>query len=169
MLRPAFACAALALLAAPLSTAAEERCIVCAGGGAQSSGRPRTIEFTTNHQFSPQAMTGAAPGDVEIDPQTGSRKIGGGLIGLGGVPFQGRGRITGSPMRPVRVDLPGRIAMTTSTGGKAELTDLTTDLPAFPMLDATGTLEFSFGGRLKVSDAAGGTFRARIPISVDYN
>ena len=49
------------------------------------------------------------------------------------------------------------------------LTELTTDLPGWPVLDASGTLEFSFGGRIEVRGSGGGNFRGRIPISVDYN
>jgi hypothetical protein len=166
MLRPILA---LALLTAPLSALAEERCIVCAGGGAARDERPLNIEITSNLEFSRMALTGQAEGHAEIDAQSGSRRIGGGLVGLGGLTMQGRARITGAPMRPVRIDFPLSIPMTTTGGGRAELTDLSTNLPPFPVLDANGVLEFAFGGRLKVTGAGGGTFRARIPISVDYN
>jgi hypothetical protein len=165
MLRPALA---LALLSMPLSARAEERCFVCASAP-RTGDRPLTIEITSDLAFSRMTLTGEPEGSARIDPQTGSRQVEGGLVELGGVAMQGRGRITGEPLRPVRIDLPSSIPMTTAGGGRAELTDLTTNLPPFPTLDANGVLEFAFGGRLKVSGNAGGNFRGRVAISVDYN
>ena len=65
--------------------------------------------------------------------------------------------------------MPRQVTMSAADGSNAELTDLVTDLPANPMLDGDGTLEFTFGGKLNVKGHQGGNFRGRIPISVDYN
>ena len=92
-----------------------------------------------------------------------------GLISLGGAPVTGRGKITGMPLRPVRIDLPSRVPMTAPDGSSAELVDFTTNLPHRPTLDANGQLEFSFGARLVVRNGSGGNYRGRIPITVDYN
>ena len=165
MLRPAIA---FALLLVPPAAHADERCFVCAGAP-RAGDKPLTIEITSDLAFSRMTLTGQPEGSARIDPQTGSRQVEGGLLELGGIAMQGRGRITGEPLRPVRVDLPPSIPMTTASGGRAELTDLSTNLPAFPTLDANGVLEFAFGGRLKVHGHTGGNFRARIAISVDYN
>mgnify|MGYP000902635482 FL=1 len=73
------------------------------------------------------------------------------------------------PLREVRVDLPHQVEMTTPEGGRAMLTQFTTDLPSRPTLNANGELEFSFGARLVIDGGRGGSFRGRIPISVDYN
>ncbi len=91
------------------------------------------------------------------------------MIDLGGMAVQGRGRITGTPQRAVRIDLPRQVTMSTPDGTSAELTDLVTNLPPFPLLDSAGTLEFTFGGQLNLKGHQGGNFRGRIPISVDYN
>ena len=164
---------ALALLALTLAahpTAAQEACAICLGAGETKPGeQPLTIEIASGLVFSRMALTGGEGGSAAIDPQSGQRSLGGGLIGLGGMSVQGRGRITGAPGKAVRIDLPRRVSMTTSTGGEAELTDIVTDLPAYPLLDASGVLEFSFGGTLRVTGAASGKLRGRIPISVDYN
>ncbi|MFT4027439.1 MAG: DUF4402 domain-containing protein [Novosphingobium sp.] len=146
-------------------------CILAAAlpASAAEPERPLTIEITSGLEFSRLAMTGQDDGQAQIDARTGSRRVAGGLVGLGGMTVQGRGRITGTPLRSVRIDLPAQVGMTTPGGGRAELSGLATDLPDFPMLDASGVLEFSFGGKLRVQAGAGGTFRARIPISVDYN
>lgn len=166
MSRPALGCALLALICAPLAGAAAEPCLVCASG---SPATALTIEIVSDLEFSRMARSGRQEGEARIDPQTGSQRTAGGLVGLGGLTFKGRARIVGEPLRAVRIDLPPAITMSAAGGGKAELTDLVTDAPAFPVLDSSGRLEFSFGGRLTVTGAGSGNFRGRIPISVDYN
>jgi Domain of unknown function (DUF4402) len=156
----------VAMLAAT-PAAAEEPCTGCANSQAQE--RPLTIEIYTGIAFDRMAMTGHSTGSAAIDPQTGGRSTDNGLVGLGGMAIQGHGRITGTPMKPVRIDLPNVVRMTSPEGGNAELTDFTTDLPAFPTLDESGELEFTFGGTLHVSNGSSGRFRGRIPITVDYN
>lgn len=153
MLRWAISC--LVLIAAPATAAEPER--------------PLAIEITSNLEFSRLALAGEAEGQAQVDAQTGDRRVSGGLLGLGGITVQGRGRITGAPLKTVRIDLPASVAMTTPGGGRAELTGLTTNLPDFPTLDANGALEFAFGGKLNIKAGGGGMFRARIPISVNYN
>lgn len=163
----------LALLIAPAGAAAQDGCILCAPAGGDASRedgeRPLTIEITTDLAFSRMALTGPGQGSAAIDPQTGARRVGGNVVALGGTAVRGSGRITGTPGRAVRVDIPRRIVMTAGNGAQAELEDVVTDLPAYPVLDAGGVLEFSFGGELRISGDAGGVFRGRIPISVDYN
>lgn len=167
-MRPYHALAAFALAgAAPV---AAEDCALCfETPAAQKGERPLTIEIATGIAFSRLAVAGQDGGSAAIDPQTGAKSAGNGLIDLGGSAIQGHGRITGTPGRAVRIDLPRSVAMTSADGSTATLTDLTTDLPPWPVLDAAGTLEFNFGGRIEVRGGSGGNFRGRIPISVDYN
>ena len=70
------------------------------------------------------------------------------MVNLGGLPITGRGRVTGEPLREVRIDLPQSVPMTAPEGGAADLSGFTTDLPSHPTLDANGELNFSFGARL---------------------
>ncbi len=107
-------------------------------------------------------------GDAAIDPQTGAKQVGPHMIDLGGLSFQGRARITGEPLRPVRIELPRSVRLRSPSGAEAELTDFTTDLPPVAMLDADGTLAFNFGAKIQSKDAQGGNFRGRIPIRVEY-
>ena len=86
-----------------------------------------------------------------------------------GSTITGRGLIRGEPLRDVRVDLPDRVPMSAPDGSEAELTGFTTSLPAHPVLDSNGRLEFTFGAKLVVRGSRGGNYRGRIPISVDYN
>lgn len=169
---PAFAAALLALtFCAPAQ--AQEECILCkapSGSAPQgASERPLQIEITANLAFSRLALTGKGEPTVEIDPATGQRRTSSGIVPLGGMSFQGRARITGAPGRAVRIDMPRVIRMSSSSGGSAELSQIETDLPPWPTLDANGVLEFSFGGAMRVEGTAGGVLRGQIPITVDYN
>jgi hypothetical protein len=111
---------------------------------------------------------------IEVDVESGIRLSGrkltrDNLMDLGGMSFSGRARVTGEPLQPVRVDLPGSVTLHSPGGATVELTDFETDLPDLPMLDASGNLEFTFGGRLRTIGGGTGNFRGRIPIRVDYN
>lgn len=156
------------LLSAPVG--AQEGCRLCYADPAARPGEaPLSIEIFTDLDFAKLALTGRDGGSAELAATGGGKRTGGSMIDLGGVAVTGHGRITGGPGREVRLELPTRVEMTSPDGGRAELVGFTTDLPAHPALDARGTLEFNFGARLVVHSGAGGNFRGRIPISVDYN
>lgn len=167
--------AGLCLLGAAGDAMAQDACILCDSstgkeGSARPDERPLTIEITTDLSFSRMALTGrGGQGSAVIDPQTGARRVAGNVVALGGMAVRGSGRITGTPGRAVRIDIPHRIVMSAGSGATAELEGVVTDLPAYPVLDSGGVLEFSFGGELRITGDAGGVFRGRIPISVDYN
>lgn len=165
-----FVLALLAASAAPLApalAAAQDDCALCFEDARDAI--PLRIEISADLVFSRLAMTGNHGGSAEIDPQSGSKRTEGAVIDLGGMAVQGHARVTGEPLRRIRVILPQQVTMTAADGSQAELSNFTTDLPDFPMLDEAGTLEFSFGGRLRLNSASGGNFRGRIPISVEYN
>ena len=167
MVRIILALGSLALgIAAPV---AAQDCALCFSAPTVPGERPLTIEISTGIAFSRLAISGQDGGSAAIDPQTGAKRTGQGLLDLGGSAIQGRGRISGTPGRAVRIELPSRVTMSAADGTTAILTDLVTDLPAWPVLDAGGSLEFGFGGRLEVRGNHGGNFRGRIPITVDYN
>ena len=131
--------------------------------------QPLRIEIISGLDFSRMALAGSEDGSARIDPATGSKVTNQGLIDLGGMSFQGRARVTGTALRQVRIELPHQVTLSSPMGEQAELTDFVSDVPAISLLDARGTLEFQFGARLSTMDAAGGNFRGRIPIRVDYN
>lgn len=165
-LRPSLL-AAFGVLACIAPAAAQDGCTLCAGSK-ESSERPLTIEIHSNIVFSRLALIGKGDATAALDPQTG-RKAVSGMVDLGGQAVQGRARIVGTPHRAVRVIMPGSVTMDSQAGGKAELTDFVTDLPSWPVLDASGQLEFAFGGSLVVRGPVGGALRGRIPITVEYN
>ncbi|NBW76840.1 MAG: DUF4402 domain-containing protein [Sphingomonadaceae bacterium] len=166
MVRPMFLTLALAL-AAP--AAAQSDCRLCYSDSGKPGERPLTLEIFADLNFARLALTGRDGGSAEVDAASGSKRTGGSVMSLGGMVVTGRGRVTGVPLREVRIDLPQSVPMTAPDGGTAELTSFTTDLPARPVLDANGELTFSFGARLVLRSGRGGNYRGRIPITVDYN
>ena len=167
MVRPLAFGAALLMLCAP---AAAQDCRLCYASGNLAPGeRPLTIEIWSDLNFSKLALTGRSGGSAELAARGGAKQTTGDLIDLGGISVSGHGKITGVPLREVRIELPDRVDMTTVDDGHAELAQFTTDLPAHPALNANGELEFNFGARMVLSGGRGGNYRGRIPISVDYN
>ena len=160
---------ALALPVAPASGG--EECRLCFEDEKQAfdDGRvPLKLEITSGLQFSRLALSRDGWGSVSIDPATGSKEMEGNVQDLGGRVFEGKARITGEPLRAVRIDLPPKVWLRAPDGSKAELIDMRTDLGSFPTLDATGNLEFKFGGTLVVNGMGSGRLRGRIPIEVSY-
>jgi Domain of unknown function (DUF4402) len=159
-----------ATLAALVASPAMAQCRLCApasdaGPGAPT--RPLTIDVDAGLDFSRAAQTTRGGGSIRIDARTGSRMVTG-LDDLGGMGLKGAARLTGEPLARVGISLPASILLTAPDGSVAEVTDLRTDLPPDSQLDATGQLSFSFGGRLVVSGGQAGSFRGRIPVTVEY-
>jgi hypothetical protein len=160
--------AAFALLASAPATAGEGPCELCVLPQGPSVERPLQIEIESGLHFSRLALRGKFDGGAEIDPRTGEKRVDAGMIDLGGLSYQGRARVTGEPLRPVRIELPSRVQLRSPDGAEAELSGFVTNLPPVAMLDANGNLEFAFGARLSSQGARGGNFRGRIAIRVDY-
>jgi hypothetical protein len=161
--------AAIALLSVTPAAADDGACEGCLERiFASGDERPLHIEVESGLRFSRMALRGRADGGAEIDPQTGEKRVDAGMIDLGGLSYQGRARVTGQPLRPVRIELPRRVQLRSPDGAEAELTDFVTDLPPVAMLDENGHLEFAFGARISSQGARGGNFRGRIAIRVDY-
>jgi hypothetical protein len=165
----AFISMAVALAAAP----AWAQCSTCAVEPVETKPAapdriPVTIEIEAGLDFSRLIRTKAAEGTARIDPQSGERETSGSLSQLGGMALKGVARVTGTPLAPLRITMPDRIEMRSTTGVVAEVVDLQTDLSAAPMLGPDGRLTFSFGGKLRVKGQISGTFRGNIRISADY-
>jgi hypothetical protein len=158
---------ALALgLPVPMVRAECRLCTPDAAEGAPTI--PINIEVYASLDFSRVALDQGDGGEVTIDSRSGGRKVSGGLNDLGGYAVRGEVRITGEPGRPIRVELPNRVEMRSSSGATAHIHGLETTLPAAPRIGADGTLSFSFGGRLSVKGQNSGNFRGSIPITADY-
>lgn len=168
MIRGPIVLAALALAAPALAAAGDTACASCLGGSDGRELRPLRVEIESGLQFSRLALMGPDDGQAEIDPKTGTKRVTR-MIDLGGLSWQGKARITGEPLHPVRISLPPRIVLRAPDGSQALLTDFVTDLPPVAMLKADGTLTFAFGARLTSENAVGGAFRGRILIEVEYD
>lgn len=147
--------------------------LVLAGGISASfandgASDPIQVEIRTQLDFSRAATGGASGGQISIDPDNGARQVAGDVVDLGGSALAGSAMVTGTPGRTVRIDIPLSIRMTGSNGGSIEISNLRTNLPPNPKLDAFGKLEFSFGGDLEIKGSIAGTFRGRIPITAEY-
>lgn len=161
---------AAALIAAPVpaSGTGGDGCTDCFRALTRGGVRSLTISIESGITFSRLGLRGKEDGAAAIDPQTGAKKVGANMIDLGGASFRGKARITGEPLKPVRIELPRTVRLRSPSGAEAELSEFTTDLPPVAMLDAEGLLEFNFGATISSKDAQGGNFRGRIPIRVEY-
>lgn len=164
------AAASAAALSPVHATAGERLCKLCEEARAETQERaPIAISIESGLSFSRLALKSRGEGQAEIDPVSGRRILHNNLVDLGGTAFSGRARVFGEPLQPVRVDMPGSITLYAPGGGVVELSGFVTDLPGQPVLDASGTLEFNFGGTLRTRDGGAGNFRGRIPIRVEYD
>jgi Domain of unknown function (DUF4402) len=172
VLKAALLCAALmpvgALGGAPVPCRLCEPHSATLGTSQPTPDVPLRIEVETTLDFSRVAQNGGQGGEVVVDPKGGVRRVTGGLLDMGGMTLNGTARISGAPNASIRVDLPTRVQLRSSSGGTAEVVDIKTDLSPVPRLDGSGQLVFSFGGRLLVKGAVSGSFRGTIPITADY-
>lgn len=149
---------------------AQTVCQLCATGPipVAPAVRPLRVEIDASLDFSTAAHSNSGEGSIELDPRTGQRRVTGGLVALGGMALKGTVRLTGDPFRHVRITLPSSIVMQSTLGATADISAITADVSASPILGADGTLVFSFGGRMTVRGGAAGDFRGTIPITADY-
>ena len=169
MIRISILCGLLLLAPAPVVA---ESCRLCSAAPERLSdgGRPRAplhIEIETALDMGRVAQ-GVTGGAVELDPATGARRVAGTLADLGGMALTGKATVTGTPFARVRIDLPQRVRLTSTSGDSAEVVQMKSDLPAAPTLDAQGRLSFSFGGKMVLKGGESGTFRGSVPISAEY-
>jgi len=128
------------------------------------------IVIESDVHFGRVVVLGKGEGRVLLDLDSGERRMIGDVDDLGGVPITGRALVTGTPFEALRINLPGEVDMRDRTGATARLSELTTDLPALPRLDANGQLVFHFSGTLIINakTQASGRLRGRVPITVEY-
>jgi hypothetical protein len=133
-----------------------------------ASRRPLRIEIDSILDFSSIAIRTQGSGAIEIDPATGSRRVSGSVIGLGGPALRGTVRVVGEPFARIEARFPATLELRSAGGATARITQIETTLPANPTLGSNGELSFSFGGKMTVSDASTGEFQGRFPISIEY-
>lgn len=160
---------ALAFGAAPSAGA---QCLLCAqdkaaGTTVRKTEVPLRIDIETQLDMGRVAV-GAMGGEVELDPASGTRRVRGDVVDLGGFALTGTVTVRGEPGAEVRVIMPASVDLESGHGRTARVTGLVTDLSAAPRLGADGRLIFRFGGRLQVAGLDDGDYRGRIPVTVEY-
>jgi hypothetical protein len=152
--------------------AAAAQCLLCtqdkaAGVAARKAEVPLRVDVETRLDMGRVAV-GAMGGEVEIDPASGTRRVRGDVVDLGGFALTGTVTVRGEPGAEVRVILPASIDLESGHGRTARVTGLVTDLSAAPRLGADGRLQFRFGGRLQIAGLDDGDYRGRVPVTVEY-
>lgn len=158
-------------VAVAFPAAAQTACLLCSQPSTvepNKTMRPLRVEIEASLDFSLAAHTNIGSGSIEIDPQTGERRVIGGLVALGGSSMRGNVLVEGEPFARLTVTVPRSIKLNSTRGDKAEVVDIKTSLLTDPMIGADGRLSFSFGGRLIVENGATGSFNGRIQINVEY-
>lgn len=134
--------------------------------GAEDNGQSIRLEVETRIDFDRVLVNGTGEAIATLRPD------GSAIANLGVVVSPrasvGTIRVRGEPGRPVRVELPSRISLRSLEGGEILFEDVTSDLPALPRLDSTGSLSFRLGGKLRVRGDADGEFRGDLPVTVEY-
>lgn len=171
-----FAILALApLLASPALSPAVAQCLLCGevekpaeeGSNDARPEDPLRISISTRLDFSRAALAQIGGGSIVVTP-SGGRTVTGNLEDLGGMGVAGSVEIWGTPNRHLDIELPDSVQMSSADGNRAIITNFETDLKKNPKLNVAGYLKFNFGAELQVSARQAGTFRGRIPISVEY-
>ena len=125
------------------------------------------LEIDARLNFDALVMLGNGEGTATLRPD-GSRIVTGMVGDISGRAMVGSATVHGEPGRSIRIDLPRSIAMHSLSGGEVTIDEIVSTLPSVPRLDSAGTLNFRFGGRLKVTGDAEGDYRGDIPITVEY-
>ncbi len=128
---------------------------------------PVSLAIETSLDFDRLIILGVGEGSATLLPN-GSRSVSGVIGSISGRAMVGSAVINGEPGRAVRIDLPYRIELHSISGGRIVIEDIISDLPTSARLDSGGTLNFRFGGRLRISGDAEGEYRGDVPITVEY-
>ena len=162
---------AAAALVAGSATALPAQCRLCAqpttSASALDADDGLTIDIETSLNFDRLVLSAAGQGAALVRPD-GSSQAQGSIAAVSGRAMVGTAKVHGTAGRAVRVELPSRIDLYSTSGGRIGLDELTTDLPEIPKLDGAGNLSFHFGGRVTVTGDADGNYRGEMPITVDY-
>ncbi|MEQ1687459.1 MAG: DUF4402 domain-containing protein [Sphingopyxis sp.] len=167
---------ALVFAADPIQPAAAQ-CLLCAGDARNPpdaldspddrNERPLRVEITADLDFS-RLVVGNTGGNVRIDPVTGHKLVTGDVHSVSAMGFSGRIHIEGTPGRMVRIDLPDVVALTSASGGRVMVSELSTGASSVVRIGPDGRIDVALGGQLQLSGAVDGDFRGRIPVTVSY-
>ncbi|QNM82112.1 DUF4402 domain-containing protein [Sphingomonas sabuli] len=165
------ALAAAAALLAGVPSSASAQCRLCSTPTTElatdANGADIQLSLEAALDFDNLVLDGDGQGEATLLP-TGHRSASGSVTAVSARAMVGSVAITGVPGRAVRIDLPPRIELHSSRGGRIIIESIETDLPSAPRLDSAGNLNFRFGGRLDVRGGIEGDYRGDVPITVEY-
>jgi hypothetical protein len=165
--------AMLAVVAGPLVVPqrATAQCRLCDGQGSEVAAdipAPAIqLEVEASLDFDRIVVTGPDGGVARLAAD-GTRSVSGSVTELTSRAMVGSAIIRGEPGRLVRISLPARIDMYGVGGNRISIDGIESDLSASAQLDASGSLSFRFGGRLRIIGDADGDYRGDVPITVEY-
>ena len=165
--------AMLAVVAGPLVVPqrATAQCRLCDGPGsevvADVAAPAIRLEIEASLDFDRLVVTGPDGGVARLAAD-GTRSVSGSVTELTSRAMVGSAIIRGEPGRLVRISLPARIDMYGVGGNRISIDGIESDLSASAQLDASGSLSFRFGGRLRIIGDADGDYRGDVPITVEY-
>lgn len=126
-----------------------------------------SLQIEASLDFDRLILLGAGEGTAQLRPD-GSTAVSGMIGAISNRAMVGSATVRGEPGRAVRIDLPRLIQLYSLSGGRISVDEIVSNLPSSPRLDATGTLSFRFGGRIRVSGDAEGDYRGDMPITAEY-
>ncbi|HVH38050.1 MAG TPA: DUF4402 domain-containing protein [Sphingomicrobium sp.] len=125
------------------------------------------LQIEASLDFDRLILLGAGDGSAQLRPD-GSTQVTGVVGAISSRAMVGSATVRGEPGRSVRIDLPRQIQLYSLSGGRIAVDEIVTTLPSSPRLDATGTLSFRFGGRIRITGDAEGDYRGDLPITAEY-
>ena len=152
-------------------TFANAQCRLCDSPTTQAEGStiegPVTLRIEAALNFDQLILLGSGEGSAQLRPD-GSSQVSGAISAMSSRAMVGSATVRGEPGRAVRIDLPKQIELYSLSGGRLSLDEIVSDLPSTPKLDSSGTLQFRFGGRVRLSGDAEGAYRGDMPITAEY-
>ena len=156
-------------VAAPFRAAAQ--CRLCDTPTTQVDGAaiegPVSLRIEASLNFDQLILLGSGEGSAQLRPD-GSSQVSGAIGAMSSRAMVGSATVRGEPGRAVRIDLPKQVELYSLSGGRLTLDEIVSDLPSTAKLDATGTLQFHFGGRIRLTGDAEGAYRGDMPITAEY-
>ena len=125
------------------------------------------LDIETSIDFDRLVLLGSGDGAAMLRPD-GPNAAQGTISNVSPRAMVGSASIHGAPNRAVRVELPARIDLYSTSGGRISFDEIVSDLSSAPRLDSAGNLKFRFGGRVHVTGDADGQYRGNLPITVEY-
>jgi hypothetical protein len=154
---------------APVGAAAQ--CRLCDSPTTQvdsaSLDGPVSLRIEASLNFDQLILLGSGDGSVQLRPD-GSSQVTGSVSAVSSRAMVGSATVRGEPGRAVRIDLPKHIELYSLSGARLSLDEIVSDLPSTAKLDSSGTLQFHFGGRIRLTGDAEGAYRGDLPITAEY-